>query len=234
LNQIDIVLPVHNEAEGIARTLTEFYAAQAARGIAVRFILCEDGSTDDTLNVIRALSLKLPIRLISSSKRKGYSRAVIDGLEAAESSVVACLDSDGQYDPHDFQKLLSAINGQDLVIGLRSPRADSRSRRWMSGAFAVLYKRLFPVTVQDPSCSFLLVRRKALHQILSGKVGVLTQGFWWEFMARATLLRLKICEVPVRHLARASGTTRVYLPLRLPRIALTHLKGLFALRAELK
>jgi dolichol-phosphate mannosyltransferase len=231
---IDVVVPAHNEAASIGATLREFHRTVAVEArVPICFIVCEDGSSDDTVPILRELAADLPLRLVSNSVRKGYSRAVIDGLRAAQSDWVACIDSDGQCDPADFVKFLNLRDGADLVVGWRNPRADPWRRRAMSSAFGWLYRRLFDVRLRDPSCPYILVRRASLESILRGNVGILRQGFWWEFCARATALGLAIRETPVHHRIRTSGTTRIYRPARVPRIAFEHLLGLTKLRLEL-
>lgn len=231
---IDVVLPVHNEGASIGATLREFHRTVAVESnIPIRFVVCEDGSSDDTLPVVRALAAELPLKLISDPVRKGYSRAVIDGLRASESDWVACIDYDGQCDPADFAKLLALQDGADLVVGWRNPRSDPWMRRAMSGAFGLVYRTFFDVRLRDPSCPYILIRRASLEKILAGNVGILKQGFWWEFFARASALGLAIRETPVHHRVRSSGTTQVYRPARVPRIALEHLLGLRKLRQEL-
>lgn len=231
---IDLVLPVHNEGASIAETLREFHEKVAVQAsIPIRFVICEDGSSDDTVPVLQALARELPIKLISDPMRKGYSRAVIDGLRATDSEWVACIDSDGQCDPADFVQLAATRAGHDMVMGYRNPRLDSLMRKVMSGAFGLVYRRFFRVRLRDPSCPYVLINRAGLNAILAGNAGILKQGFWWEFVARATALGLRIKELPVRHRVRASGTTKVYRLTRIPRIAIEHLSGLRTLRAEL-
>lgn len=232
---IDIVLPAHNEGASIAATLREFHRTVALEAkVPIRFVVCEDGSSDDTLAVLKALAAELPIRLVSDPVRKGYARAVIDGLRATESDWVACIDSDGQCDPADLAGLLALRDGADLVVGWRNPRSDPWMRRAMSGAFGWVYRIFFDVGLRDPSCPYILIRRVGLERILAGNVGILKQGFWWEFFARASALDLATRQTPVHHRRRTSGTTQVYRPARLPRIATEHLLGLFRLRRELK
>lgn len=231
---IDIVLPVHNEGASIATTLREFHrVVMLEGGQPIRFVVCEDGSSDDTVPVLQTLAAELPLKLISDPVRKGYSRAVIDGFRAATSEWVGFIDSDGQCDPADFFALSALREGHDLVMGWRRPRSDPWVRKAMSGAFKAVYRLFFNVPVHDPSCPYLLINRGGLEKILLGNVGILKQGFWWEFLARAVAMYLRIVEVPVRHRARASGMTQVYRPAKVPRIALEHLLGLYHLHREL-
>ena len=227
---IDIVLPVHNEAESIEATLREYLQFAKTN---VRFVISEDGSKDGSLELIRKLSLELPIKIVTGPLRKGYSRAVVDGFHSTESEIVGFIDSDGQCDPKDLSRLLAEIENYDLVIGYRNPRQDHWIRILMSGAFGAVYRLLFPISLRDPSCPYLLIKRASLERILRGKVGVLKQGFWWEFNARANALGLSIKEVPVAHRVRAAGETQVYKPSKVPGIAYGHICGLFTLRAEL-
>lgn len=232
---IQVVLPAHNEGEGIALTLREFHrVVQVEAGIPIRFLVCEDGSTDNTCDVVRDVGRDLPVRLLSFGVRKGYSKAVVDGFRATDAPLVGFIDSDGQCDPKDFKSLVEALDGNDMVIGFRNPRMDSRFRKVISGAFGTVYRALFPVKVKDPSCPYLVVRREALMRILRGNPGILRQGFWWEFNARSQAAGLRIAQRPVSHRARTAGTTQVYKLGKIPGIAIEHLRGLFTLRSEIR
>jgi dolichol-phosphate mannosyltransferase len=233
---IDIVLPVHNEAASIGDTLIEFYdVAVTKNNIPVRFVVCEDGSKDNSVEVLQKLSQKLPIFLITGTERKGYSKAVIDGFNATTSDLVGFIDSDGQCDPADLTRFVQeqATGQYDLVIGYRNPRNDHPIRLWMSWAFGVVYHAIFSISLRDPSCPFLLIRQDSLRKVMAGNVGILKQGFWWEFCARCTAANLRIKQIPVAHRPRAAGETQVYKPTKVPRIAYEHILGLFKLKQEL-
>ena len=233
---IDIVLPVHNEAESIGATLKEFHQVVTLKyGIPIRFIVCEDGSRDNTVEVLQQLQTELPILLLTEKGRKGYSRAVIDGFKASTSDLVGFIDSDGQCDPADFPAFVEQhkSGNYDLVFGYRNPRHDHFVRIIMSNLFALAYRSIFSIPLRDPSCPFLLVRQDSLREILRGELGILKQGFWWEFIARCVRADLRIKEIPVKHRARSAGETQVYLPSKVPRIAYEHLRGLLKLKREL-
>jgi glycosyltransferase involved in cell wall biosynthesis len=232
--EIDVVLPAHNEEGSIGDVLAEFHRAAIASRLQVRFVVAEDGSRDRTREVVTKLAETLPIILLPDAPRKGYSRAVVDGLQATTAPLIAFSDSDGQCDPADLKHLYDALGDNDLVVGYRNPRHDTPFRKGISGAFKLVYQRRFPVRLRDPSCPFLLVRREAVTQILRGNPGILRQGFWWEFNARAAAVGLKVVEVPVNHRERLAGQTQVYRLSKLPGIATEHLKALGTLREELR
>jgi glycosyltransferase involved in cell wall biosynthesis len=231
---IDVVLPAHNEEAAIADVLCEFYrVAHDVGGVDLRLVVAEDGSSDRTREVVTRLAEYLPVYLLPQAPRKGYSRGVLDGIRATSAPLVAFSDSDGQCDPADLVRLINALGDHDMVVGYRQPRDDSLFRRVISRAFRIVYERCFSVRLKDPSCPFLVVRQDAVEKILRGSPGILQQGFWWEFNARANAAGLSVVQLPVHHRSRAAGKTQVYHLSKLPRIAGEHLRGLLTLRKEL-
>lgn len=228
--RIDVVLPVHEEAAIIEHVLDEAYA-EFSRIAVPRFVVCEGGSRDGTGEVLEALRQRLPILLRSHANRRSYSAAVVEGIEAAETELVLVMDADGQCDPRDLPRFLAAAPGADLVVGQRVPRRDPAARRLLSFGFRLLHRALFGVTVRDPSCPFVLLRRTAVVPLLPA-MGFLPTGFWWELAAVATSSGLSIREVPTRHRERFGGGSRAIRPLDLPRLVLTHVLGLVRLRVE--
>jgi dolichol-phosphate mannosyltransferase len=230
--ELEILLPIHNEAASIAATIKEIEAALNPF-VAARFILCEDGSTDDTKRVLRRVAGQVPAKLLLSESRKGYSRAVRDGMMLTQAPYLLCLDSDGQCDPNDIRKFWDARRSADLVIGWRVSRADNWLRKAMSRTFYGAWKALFHCPLHDPSCPFVLARREVIEKLWP-QMGAMQQGFWWEFSARAHRNGFSICELPVRHRDRAAGVTQVYRLKKLPEIGYRHFAALFRILSETK
>jgi glycosyltransferase involved in cell wall biosynthesis len=230
LAELEVLLPVHNEAETIGATIREIYG-EVSRRLDVRFIVCEDGSKDGTQAALTALSREIPMNLSLSEARKGYSRAVRDGMRALASPYLLCLDSDGQCDPKDFWNLWDARHDADVVMGWRVDRADTRLRRALSRLFYLFYQALLRVPVHDPSCPFLLARKAVIERLVP-ELGAMQEGFWWEFVARAHRRGYSIKELPIHHRPRAGGTTQVYKYRKMPGIFFRHLLALFRIRKE--
>lgn len=198
------------------------------------FILSEDGSKDETLIKLKELSNKFDIRLITAPYRKGYSRAVVDAILAAENGILCCVDSDGQCDPNDLEKLLLSLraNSNKIISGVRTPRMDSNLRKVMSRLFGIIYILIFKIRMRDTSCPFVVGFRENFNFV---KYDIkLNQGFWWEFHARRVAAKIEVIEVEVNHRQRIEGVSRVYSIKSITKIAFKHLFGLLSLRRSLK
>lgn len=222
---LEILLPVHNEAESIEGTVRELYEELSSQ-VSLRFLICEDGSVDNTKDILRRLSRSIPMHLIISDKRKGYSQAVKDGMKALEAPYLLCLDSDGQCDPKDFAGFWKARSESDVVLGWRVHRADNRLRKFLSRTFYHVYQLLYHVPAHDPSCPYVLMRKVVVHRLVD-EIGSMQQGFWWEFVARVHRHGFSIRELTVNHRLRSAGTTQVYKFRKLPGIGWRHFVALF-------
>jgi glycosyltransferase involved in cell wall biosynthesis len=228
--ELQILLPVHNEAESIESTIKEIYD-ELSKKVSIEFLICEDGSVDDTKNVLRRISKIYPLKLIMSDERKGYSRAVMDGMLAMEAPYLLCVDSDGQCDPKDFWAFWTNREKYDVLIGWRVKRADTFMRRAFSRFFYLFYELIFHVPVHDPSCPFILAKRQVIARLVN-ELGEMKQGFWWEFVARTYRRGFSIKEIPVNHRLRSAGTTQVYKINKMPGIFMRHFIALFKIWSQ--
>jgi dolichol-phosphate mannosyltransferase len=228
--QVQILLPVHNEGESIETCVREIYVELSSK-LPVEFIICEDGSIDNTKDVLKRISGEIPMKLIMSDDRKGYSQAVKDGMNAFDAPFLLCLDSDGQCDPKDFWKFWPEREKYDVLIGWRVNRADTLLRKMFSRFFFLFYQLAFHVPIQDPSCPFILAPQKVIRRLVD-ELGEMKQGFWWEFMARVHLRHFRIKEIPVNHKLRSAGKTQVYKFSKMPGIFIKHFLAIFKILSQ--
>ena len=229
--KFQILLPVYNEASSIRKTLFDIYEALKDE-INFEFIITEDGSTDNTKEILNDLKKQLPMTLISDDKRKYYSLAVLDGIKKASSDFLLIMDSDGQCDPKDIMSFWHRRKESDLVCGYRSPRYDFAYRRFISKIFYLIYNVLFKVPLRDPSFAFVFMNKKT-YKNLSDFTPYLPDGFFWEFNARANKLNFLFSEIKINHRKRSAGDTKIYTLNKLPKIAYNNLLGLLKLKKEI-
>ena len=161
MTKLQILMPVYNEASSIENTLNEINDTLKDK-IEFEFIISEDGSSDGTKEILKKLKNIYPMKLISDSGRKYYSKAVIDGIKKADADYLLIKDSDGQCDPKDILNFWDLKDNSDLVNGYRYPRYDFAYRRFISKMFYYMYKILFNVPLRDPSFAYVFMSKKVL------------------------------------------------------------------------
>lgn len=125
--KVSIVLPVHNEQEGLEAVVAEIDAT-FSRDIQIglpHLIFVNDGSSDNSLAVIRhIIAFRGQATCLHFSRNFGHQVAVIAGLAyAPENSIVVVMDSDGQDPPHVALQLVhEVIAGADIAYGIRWKR----------------------------------------------------------------------------------------------------------------
>lgn len=226
---LDIILPVHNERETIEGVLQEWTESLSALGLYYRFIICEDGSTDGTKELLTNIATKYSIVFSQKAERRGYGRAVMDGIQAATAKYVLCIDSDGQCDPQDFVSFWRMRDVANVLIGWRTVRADSPARKLYSLMFKTVFYLLFPTKIHDPSAPYVLFEKNTVIPYLI-YLGYLQEGFWWGFVGTCMKVGLTINEIPIHHRLRKSGKTQVYTLKKIPSIAVRNIVGLLRLR----
>jgi dolichol-phosphate mannosyltransferase len=226
--KIMVVLPAYNEAGTIAHTIMEANNHFSKIHPNIEYLVAEDGSTDGTSQVLSHLQGIMPcLHVNSSPRRKGYPAAVRDGILSVgkDADRILFMDSDGQYDPRDFQKLVRVADNADIVIGRRISRAESPFRVFLSTGVRLLEREMFGLKCRDVTSAFRLMRRDVALELAS-RVHYSKYNFWTEFTALASVSRYKIVEVPVSYRNRQSGGSRVYSSRKLVKIVLSELSAL--------
>ena len=235
MSQLSIILPVHNEGENLLSTLKEIHDS-LSHLVDFQFILSEDGSRDNTVEVIEQAAHLYPMKYITSKGRKGYAKAVIDAIDLATSTYILFLDSDGQLDPRDFLKFWDDRDNYDVNVGNRKKRLDPIIRIIYSRMFFAFYQILFHTPLNDPSCPFVLVRTKTAQTISKDWKSLgdrWSEGFWWEFNAWASKRGFSFCEHTINHRLRADGSgTQVYKLEKMPGIIIRNVKNILSVRTH--
>jgi glycosyltransferase involved in cell wall biosynthesis len=229
---IEILLPVHNEEASIEKVIREIYD-DFSKILNCQFIICEDGSKDNTKEIITRLSREIPMKLVLFPERKGYTQAVKDGMAVLSAPFLLCLDSDGQCDPKDFWGFWELRNNFDMILGWRVERRDVFWRFLFSRIFYYIYQLFFNVPFHDPSCPFMLAKKNVIEDVAM-KMGAMQEGFWWEFSARVILSGYITKEIKVNHRHRFFGKTQVYRLNKVAGIGYHHFLALFRISKQMK
>ncbi len=231
-NSVSICFPIFNEAKSIKKVIEDWVSYLEDQSIDYEIICSEDGSTDQTPEIIKELCLNNSRIINNHSKTKrGYTGAVISGVEKSNNEYILCIDSDGQCDPADFKKFWNNRNKlqNSFLIGNRYIRKDGIFRIMISKLFKILHSILFKCKLKDPSCPYVLFKKENFN-VIKNKLDFMTEGFWWGFTACCLLKDFNLIEIDINHKKRIDGKTNVYQLQKIPIIALRNAIGLFKIK----
>ncbi|SFC65792.1 glycosyltransferase family 2 protein [Tropicimonas isoalkanivorans] len=165
MTELSIVIPVKNEAENIGPLISGI--AEACDGKTYEIIVVDDGSTDDTADIVNGLRAEdARIRLVRHGRSGGQSAAIHSGTLAARGPIVCTLDGDGQNPPEELPKLYGPLMHDTtgrlgLVAGQRVGRKDTVSKKWASRFANGLRARVLHDGTRDTGCGLKGFRREA-------------------------------------------------------------------------
>ena len=117
---LDVIIPVYNEKKTIEIVVNKVLKFKELN---TTIIIVNDGSTDETVDIINNLKKKYPdnIKILNHDKNLGKGAAINTAIQNLESEIVLIQDADLEYDPSDYSKLLHPIlnNQADVVYGSR-------------------------------------------------------------------------------------------------------------------
>ena len=207
--RLSIAAPCFNEAEGIAEVVKEWEGVLDGLPYESEIVICNDGSTDATGEILRSLEESgSRLRILELQTNSGYGRALSEAVNATRGDYVATIDSDGQFDLSDVTRLLAvAEEGDcDLVTGYREKKKDSLTRVLANRALNLLVRSMFGVRLEDSNCALKLARGEALR-------GLPIEASGWaaptEICLRMHARGQRIREVPVHHRDRTLGTSKM-------------------------
>jgi len=200
---LSVVVPAYDEGANLRTLHGELAAALADLGRPWELVWVDDGSTDDTLAVMRALAGEDPrVRVVALEGNHGQTAALEAGFHRARGEVLATLDADLQNDPADLPRLLAALDRADVVNGVRQGRRDGWVRRVSSRIANGFRNRATGESVTDVGCSLRVMRAAYVRRIK------LFRGLH-RFLP--TLLRMegaRVIELPVSHRPRRHGRSK--------------------------
>lgn len=162
-----IVIPVYNEEKTIKTLIEDLYDLLHKENISYGIFIINDGSTDNSLSLIRDLHKVIPNIELTTRKNSGHGPSVLHGYNLAlNSNWVFQLDSDYQYSLNAFHKIWPLRQQYDLLIAERVFRNASFPRRIVSLILKALVFFLYGNGIKDINVPYRLMRTVVLKEAL--------------------------------------------------------------------
>lgn len=209
-----IVIPAYNEGARLGATLEKVLSYTHARGWDAEVIVVNDGSRDNTSDIVREYAAANPaLRLVENPGNRGKGFSVRMGMLSARGRIVLFSDADLSSPIEEAPKLIQALKaGADIAIGSRWLRAETQTQR--QPLYRQLFGRIFNLLLRltlglqfkDTQCGFKAFKRPAIQAIFPLQK-IERWGFDPEILFLARKFGFKVQEVPVAW--GHSGDTRI-------------------------
>lgn len=201
---LSVVIPVYNEVDSLRELHRQLSATAESLDLSTEFIFVDDGSTDGSWEVIRALS-DLDDRVFGIRFRRNFGKAaaLTAGLNAVRGEVVMTMDADLQDDPQEIPNFLRKLNdGYDVVNGWKERRLDPWHKVYPSRVFNWLVGQLTGLRLRDHNCGIKLFRAGVARELR-------LYGELHRFIPVLAHARgFKVTQIPVHHRSRQHGHSK--------------------------
>jgi glycosyltransferase involved in cell wall biosynthesis len=199
-----VVVPLYNESATFAELYQRLTNTMSKTGLYYELIFVDDGSMDNTLELVKAIAAK-DSRVIAIELRRNFGQtpALAAGFDAAKGKIIISMDGDLQHAPEEIPAFLEKINeGYDIVSGWRKNRVDNLVLRKIPSRIANrLIAKISGVDIHDFGTTFKAYRRELIEEInLYGEM----HRFIPALMSR---IGAKIIEIPIINIVRPVGSS---------------------------
>ena len=198
------MIPAFNEADNLPEVVPELVRTLEAMAVTYEVLVIDDGSKDGSRSVIAKLEADHPhVRSFRHRRNLGKAAALSNGFARSEGRIVVMMDADGQDDPAEIPRLVSALNED---VGLGRGRRQLRNDRFIKRTTSRLYNRVTSIVTgvkgADFNSGLKVMTRDAVEQLdiygeLHRYIPVLVA---WEGFS--------VEEVDVNHRSRLHGSTK--------------------------
>ena len=204
--QLSIVVPLYNEAESLPELCSWIDRVMKENAFSYEMIFVNDGSNDNSWEVLKQLSTQYStILAISFARNYGKSAALHEGFSKASGQVVITMDADLQDSPDEIPELYRLITEEnfDLISGWKQKRFDPISKTIPTKLYNAATRKLSGVKLNDFNCGLKAYKIEVVKTLrLYGEMHryIPVQAKWNGFT--------KIGEKVVQHQARKYGVTK--------------------------
>lgn len=158
---LTVIVPAYNEALAIAHTIQNIANTLSTLSPVWDIVVVDDGSCDETSQVVKNLPPILNTTLVRFSRNFGKEYAITAGLSYATGDIVICMDADGQHSASLLVEMLSKWReGYDMVYAVRQDReVESKFKKWGSKFFYRLMSASGKIDIPKDAGDFRLMDR---------------------------------------------------------------------------
>jgi glycosyltransferase involved in cell wall biosynthesis len=201
--EITLVIPFYNEEGNVSFVINDAVNALSKLYKHWELIAVDDASTDNTYKLLTEIAKnKNEIKLVHFTNNQGQGCALFTGFKLAKAPLIAMMDGDRQNLASDIGLLVSELNENDMIVGIRKNRDDSKLRILTSKIANYFRRLLLKDKLHDAGCALKVFRSEVRSSFYNIKM-------LNPFMPALAIAKgYKVKEIAITHRARTEGKSK--------------------------
>lgn len=215
---LTVIVPAYNEERRIKPFVNElFKACKSWKDFEIIFV--DDGSIDNTLNILKEIcKSRKYFRIISYKRNQGKGAAVQKGVMAARGENIIFIDADGSINPSLIPSMQRKLQKYDVVVGARSHKQSVVKkpifRRFVSRTFNIYANILFGINIDDGLCGFKGFKANVARSIFKDLISK-RWIFDIELFFKIRKMGFSLFEMPIHWVHRGQSKWKITDPLKI-------------------
>jgi len=164
--KLSIIIPMYNEQESLDSLFVEL-SGLFSQETATEIIFINDGSSDNTLNILKSKIKNYPTwSIINLYRNYGKSVALQAGFDNSKGEIIATMDADLQDNPKEIYRLIEELDrGYDVVSGWKKNRKDPLEKKIASKIFNFFVRVFSGLKIHDSNCGIKVFKREVTEML---------------------------------------------------------------------
>jgi len=206
-SQLDIIIPVYNEADTVISLSEHIKKALKVSKIKYQLYFVDDQSSDKTIKVLKTLQSKHPITILSKKGKQGKAYSILEAVEKTTAPYLAMIDADLQYPPEVIPQMLEIAQESGVAVARRDDNQVGFFRKTMSRTFQWFFGKLLHGLDCDVQSGLKVFKRDIIEGIPETDVTPWTIDI--PLLTNALHLGYTIGEVAITFSKRSHGESKI-------------------------
>jgi len=168
LKAISVVIPVFNEEKNLILLHSQILKIlQSCDLVDIEFIFIDDGSVDDSFNILNNMAIKdKSIKIIKFTRNFGHQYALLAGIKNSKNDACLMMDADLEHPPQLIPELIKNFNnGYDVVNTIRLEGDEPWFKKWSSSLFYKIMTLIGSISIPDGASDFRIISKKVIMEV---------------------------------------------------------------------
>lgn len=205
--QLDIIIPVYNEADNVQPLAERINTALKKAKIKYHMYFVDDHSTDTTVSTLKRLAKKFPLTTLTKKGQRGKAFSILEAAQVATAPYLVMIDADLQYPPEVIPDMFQLVQMYGVVVAKRNTYNENAFRKVMSKTFQWFFGKVLHGLECDVQSGLKIFKREIITHVSAQDITPWTLDI--PLLTTALNLGFTIGEVSITFNKRNKGESKI-------------------------